>query len=119
MSNEDKIIKIQTPVNPVSQAEVVTPAVSVSNPDVSGQIRPTHTEVAVPEPLQGFMQQNPVAKLPDASNMQPTPPNFGSIKGDLKLPIPVADVEQLSRGSAQSGRTGLATVEKRQLDRAA
>lgn len=119
MSNEDKIVQIQTPVNPVSQPEVVTPTVSVPNPDFSGQIRPTHTEVAVPEPLQGFMQQNPVAKLPDDPNMQPTPPNFGSIKGDFKLPIPIADVEQFSRGSAQSGRTGLATVEKRELDKAA
>ena len=83
------------------------------NPDVSGLVRPTHTEVTVPEPLRGVMQSNPVAKLPDTHGMKPTPPNFGSI-GKFNIPIPIEQVRKQSQGSVEIGGVDSAIVTDRQ-----
>ncbi len=103
---EDQI-QARNQVQPVSDPnkEVALPTTSVGQP-VENLVAPTHTEVAIPQPLQDIgIKQIPVAKLPDIERMQPSPPNFGSI-GEMNLPVGIEDINAaraLRQGNPQVG----------------
>ena len=98
--------------NPVgSVAKEIVPPGAVSSQLVEG-IAPTHSEVDLSQPVQDAgVTRIPVAKLPDVHGMQPSPPNFDSIKGDLELPIPIERARELAGGDPSLGESDLSRVE--------
>lgn len=100
----------QIPVGSVAK-EIVPPGAVAGQP-VENLATPTHSEVDLSQPVQDAgVARIPVAKLPDVHGMQPSPPNFDSIKGDLELPIPIERARELAGGDPSLGETGLAKVE--------
>ncbi len=93
-------------------AKETTPP-SVVAPDlVENLATPTHTEVPIPQPLRDIgVAQIPVPKLPDEEGMRPSPPNFGSIEGDLDLPIPIERARELANKDPRESKNNIARVE--------
>ena len=103
-------VRDQNPVGVVAKETV--PVTPVAAQQVENLAIPTHSQVVITQPLKNAgVAQIPVAKLPDEEGMQPSPPNFGSIKGDLDLPIPIERAREIAGGDPTRGETDLARVE--------
>lgn len=121
MSNEDKIIKIQTPVNPVSQPETVPP---ISAPSAEGLVA-SHQEFRPPEGLE-IIQPDLTPNLSGVSGTgaQEHPPLRDSVHGsNVKLPEGIVDLDAArklkEKGKVEEGLSDSANVTDRQLKRAA
>ncbi|MBI2621440.1 MAG: hypothetical protein HYW63_02210 [Candidatus Levybacteria bacterium] len=114
---EDKR-KVPVGVTPSLNTEGA-PVTTGPSPDITEFVKPTHGEAEVPITLQGYIKQNPVAKLPNAPGMEPVPPVFESLESIRGNVIPIKQLREKSEGDAESGAADLARVRKRQLNRAA